>query len=106
MITSPKLDRQPRAAVQLEARHEAASREEAVGLVEIAIDKDVLPGNEHIVHDEDRVVLVEAARQRVIERTAEHGGALLVRHAADKFDARRIGRDDEREGEIPILDRQ
>ena len=92
--------------MQLEARHKAAAREEGVGLLDIAKDEDVLPGDEHLVHDEDRVVLVEAARQRIVERAAEHGGALFVRDAADEFGALGVGRNDEDEGEIPVLDRQ
>ena len=100
-----ELDREPGAAMQLKARHEAAAREEGVGLFHVAIDEDVLPRHEDVIHDEDRVVLVEAARQRVVERAAEHRGTLLVRDAADELDPGRIGRDQEDECEILVLNR-
>ncbi len=57
-----ELDREPGAAMQLKARHKPAAREEAVGLFHVAEDEDVLPGDKDLVHDEDRVVLVEPAR--------------------------------------------
>jgi hypothetical protein len=43
-----------------------------------------------VVHDEDRIVLVEPARQRIVERAADDGGTLLVRDPADEFDASRM----------------
>ena len=101
-----QLDREPGAAVQLEARHEPATREERVGFFEVAVNKDVLPGHENFIHDEDRVILVEAARQRVVERAAEHSGALLVRHAADELDAWGVCRDQKDQREILVLDGQ
>ena len=69
------------------------------------VDEHVLPGHEHVVHDEDRVVLVEPAGQRVVERAAHHRGALLVGHAADQLHARRVGRHDEDHGEVLVLHR-
>ena len=92
--------------MQLEPRHKPAPREKAVGLVNVAIDENVLPRDKYVVHDEDRVVLVEAARQRIVERRAENRGALFVRDAADEFDPRRIGRDEKDHGVIFVLDRQ
>jgi hypothetical protein len=82
------------------------AREKIVGLVDIGISEHVLPRNEHLIHDEDRVVLIDSARQRVVERAAEHSGALFVRDAADEFYARRVGRDDKGKRKIFVLDRQ
>jgi len=100
-----EFDREPCAAMQLEPRHEAAAREEGVGLLDIAADKDVLPRNEYVFHDEDRVILVEPARKRVIERATEHRGALLVGDAADQFHSLRIGRHQEDQREFGVLHR-
>ena len=90
--------------MQLEPRHKPAPRKEAVGLVDIAIDEDVLPRDKNVIHDEDCVVLVETARQRIVERRAEHGGALFVRDATDEFDAGGIGRDEKDDRVILVLD--
>ena len=88
-----ELDREPRTAVQREARDEAGAREKAVGLFEVAIGEQVLPRHQHLVHDEDGVVLVDPRRQRVIERTAHRRRRHLVGGAADQLHARTIHRD-------------
>ena len=88
-----------------EARQEAGAREEIVGLVDVAVDEDVLPGDQHLVHDEDGVVLVEPRGERIVERAAHRGRRHLVGGAADEFHARRIGRDHEDDGEILVLQR-
>src|SRR6516225_11974063 len=72
-----ELDRKPGAAMQLKTRHEAASREEGVGFVDVPKNEYVLPWDKHVVHDDDRVILVESARQRIVERAAENGRALF-----------------------------
>ena len=100
-----ELDREPRAAMDDEARQEAGAREEVVGLVEIAIDEDVLPGDEHLVHDEHSVVLVETRGERIVEGAAHHRRRHLVGGAADELHSRRIGRQHEDDGEILVLDR-
>jgi hypothetical protein len=43
-----------------ETRNKARPREKGVGLVEVAVDEEVLPGYQDLVHDEDRIVLVES----------------------------------------------
>src|SRR5262249_48343783 len=101
-----ELHAKPGTCMQLSPWHKAAAREESVGLIDVTENKDVLPRNQDIVHDEDRVVLVETTRQRIVERAAEHCGTLLVRHAADKFYARCIGGNYEGEREILVLDWQ
>ena len=100
-----ELDREPRAAVHDEARQEAGAREEVVGLLDVAVDEDVLPGDQHLVHDEDGVVLVEARGERIVERAAHRGRRHLVGRAADELHARRIGRDHEDDGEVLVLQR-
>jgi len=49
---------QPRTAVQREARDKAGERKKTVRLLEVAIDEQVLPRHQHLVHDEDGVVLI------------------------------------------------
>ena len=88
-----------------EARQEAGAREEVVGLLDVAVDEDVLPGHQHLVHDEDGVVLVEPARERIVERAAHRGRRHLVGGAADELHARRVGRDHEDDGEVLVLQR-
>ena len=100
-----ELDRQPRAAMHDEARQEAGAREEVVGLLDVAVDEDVLPGDQHLVHDEDGVVLVEPRRERIVERAAHHRRRHLVGRAADELHARRVGRHHEDDGEILVLQR-
>ena len=100
-----ELDREPRAAVHDEARQEAGAREKIVGLLHVAVDEDVLPGHQHLVEDEHRVVLVEPARQRIVEGAAHRGRRHLVGCAADELHARRIGRDHEDDGEFLVLNR-
>ena len=100
-----ELDREPRAAVDDEARQESGAREEVVGLLDVGVDEDVLPGHQHLVHDEDRVVLVEPRRQRVVERAAHDGGGHLVRGPADQLRAGRVGRQHEDQREVLVLQR-
>ena len=88
-----------------EAGQEAGAREEVVGLLDVAVDEHVLPGHQHLVHDEDGVVLVEPARQRIVERTAHHRRAHLIGGAADELHARRVGRQHEHRGEFLVLHR-
>ena len=100
-----ELDGEPRAAVHHEARQEAGARKEVVGLLHVAVDEHVLPGHQHLVEDEHRIVLVEPARQRIVERTAHRGRRHLVGGAADELHARRVGRDHEHHGELLVLHR-
>ena len=82
-----ELDGEPRAAVHGEARNEARAGKEVVGLVQIAIDEQVLPRHEHLVQDEDRVVLVQARGQRIVERAAQRRGVQFVGRPADELHA-------------------
>ena len=91
--------------MQLEARHEAAAREEGVGLLDVAADKDVLPRDEYVVHDEDRVILIEPARQRVIKRAPDYRSALFIGDTADQFHSLRIGRHQKDQREFGVLHR-
>ena len=69
------------------------------------MEQHVFPGNENVVEHEDRVVLVEARRQRIIERRAHHARRHLVGCAAEQFHARRIHRRDEHHREIGVVQR-
>ncbi len=88
-----------------EARQEAGARKEIIGLLDVAIDEDVLPGHQHLVHDEHGVVLVDPARQRIVEGRTHHRRLHFVRRAADELHARRIGRHHEDGGEFLVLHR-
>ena len=59
------------------------------------MDEDVLPGDEGIVEDEDRVVLVVPRRERIIPGRAGRGRGIFVGRPADQLDARRVHRRDE-----------
>jgi archaeosine-15-forming tRNA-guanine transglycosylase len=47
--------------VECEAGDEAGEGKEVVLLLHVTVDEDVLPGDEHLVEDENGVVLVETA---------------------------------------------
>ena len=85
-------------------REKARAREEVVGLLHVAVDEHVLPGHEDLVHDEDGVVLVQPAGERIVEGAAQHGRPHLVGHAADELHAFRVGRHHEHDGEVLALD--
>jgi hypothetical protein len=61
-----------------EARNEPAPREEIIGLLEIAVDEDILPWNQNLFENQDRVIFIEAARQRIIERRSRNRGIQLI----------------------------
>ena len=90
--------------MQQRARQEARLREEVVGLLHVAVAEHVLPGHQHLVHDEDRVVLVDAGGQRVVEGAAHHGRGHLVGRPADQLHAGRAGRDHEDGGKALVAD--
>ena len=95
----------PRAAVDERPRQKARARKEVVRLLDVGVDEHVFPGHEHVVHHEDRVVLVQAAGQRIVEGAAEQGRPHLVRDAADQLHALRVGRHHEHDREVLALDR-
>ncbi len=57
-----ELHRQPRATVHHEAGQESGAGKEVVRLLEVAVNEHVLPRHQHLIHDEDRVILIESAR--------------------------------------------
>ena len=69
------------------------------------MQQHVFPGNEDIIEHEDRVVLVEPRRQRIIERRAHHARRHLIRGAAEQLYARRVHRRDEHHREIGVVQR-
>ena len=78
-----ELDRKTGAAVQGEARNKARAGEEGVGLVHIAVDKQILPRDEHVVQNQDGVVFVQTRGQGIVKRAA-HGWLRPVRRTADR----------------------
>ncbi len=100
-----ELHGEPRAAVHHEPREESGSGEEVVRFLHVPVDEHVLPGHEHVVHDEHRVVLIETARERLIERARHHCRCHLVGRAAKEFDALRVGREHEDQSELLVLQR-
>src|SRR5262245_42050192 len=62
-----ELDAESRARLQVVAAEEARGTVKGVRFFDIAVDEDVLPRNEGIIEQQHRVVLVEAARQGVVE---------------------------------------
>ena len=65
-----ELDREPRAALEQRAPDEAGQVVGA-GDLEVAVDQEVLPRDQRVLEHEHGVVLVEAARERVVERAAD-----------------------------------
>ena len=97
-----ELDRVAGAALKAEAVQEAGARVKAQDLVGVAVDQDVLPGDQHLVEHEDRVVLVEARGQRIVVGGAEPGRDFLVGIAADQLHPRRIHRQDEHDRHVGV----
>ena len=79
--------------------------EEVVGLLDVAVDEHVLPRHQHPVEDEDRVVLVQPAGERIVERAAHHLGNHLVGGPADQLHPRRAHRDRAHDRELLALHR-
>ena len=100
-----ELDRQARAA--LEHRPPDEPREVVgAGDLEVAVDQEVLPRDQRVVEHQHRVVLVEAARERIVERAADRGGHELVGRPAQQLDVRVVHRREEGERVLLLLDRQ
>ena len=91
--------------MEAEPGNEARVGEEVVGLLDVAIDEHVLPRDQHPVEDEDCVVLVQTAGQRVVERTAHHLGNHLVGGPADQLHPGRAHRDRAHDRELLALHR-
>ena len=97
-----ELDRVAGAALEAEAVQEAGARIEAQDLVGVAVDQHVLPGDQHLVQHEDRVVLVEPRGQRVVIGRAEPRRDFLIRIAADQLHPRRVHRQDEHDRHVGV----
>ena len=83
--------------MQVVAAEEARGAVKGVGLLDIAVDEHVLPGDEGIIEEQHGVVLVEAARQGMVEWA---DGLVLVGGAAEEFGALRVHVGNEDEGEV------
>ena len=101
-----ELDRQAGAALHREQPAEAALGEPLLAALEVAVDQYVLPGDEHLVHHQDRVVLVETAGQRVVERRSGDTRHQFVGGAADQLHAGGVHRRDEHQGEVGVVAEQ
>src|ERR1700727_4106134 len=80
-----ELDRKARAALEHGPEDEAGPHEEVQHAGGIAIDEDVLPRDKNLVQNEDRIVLIEARRQRIVERRTVAPGRTLVRRATQQL---------------------
>ena len=69
------------------------------------MQQHVLPGDERVVEHEDRIVLVEARRQRIVVGRAHDARHHLVGGAAEQLHARRVHRRDEHHRQVGIVDR-
>lgn len=101
-----ELDRQAGAALHREQPAEATLGEPLLAALEVAVDQYVLPGDEHLVHHQDRVVLVETAGQRVVERRSGDTRHQFVGGAADQLHAGGVHRRDEHQGEVGVVAEQ
>src|SRR5690349_20914819 len=80
-----ELDREAGAALELIALQEARLREEDLELLKIAMKQHVLPRDQDLVENENRVVFVEARGQRIVERRAHDTCRHLVRRPAEQL---------------------
>ena len=95
---------EPRTALKGEIVKEPRRRIELHQHFDIAMDEHVFPRNEDIVEDEDRVVLVEPGRERIVEGRAHRGRLHLVRAAAEEFYPGGVHRRDEHHREVVVGD--
>src|ERR1700733_667099 len=79
-----ELYRKSRAALELIAGQKTRLREENLQLLEIAVQQHVFPGNKNIVENENRIVLVEARGQGIIERRSHHAPGHFVGGGAEE----------------------
>ena len=100
-----ELDCEPRAALELVAGEEPGLGKEGLELLQIAVQQHVFPRNERVVEDEDGVVLVEAGRQRIVERRAHDARHHLVGSSADELHAGRVHWRNEHHREIGVVGR-
>src|SRR5258706_6575110 len=90
-----ELHGKPGASLQSEAVEKSGARIEVLEALHIAMNDDVLPGNECVVEHENGVILIKAGGERIIPRRTGGGGGELVGWPADKLDAGGIhGRDE------------
>ena len=69
------------------------------------MQQHVLPGDERVIEHEDRIVLVEPRRQRIVVGRAHDARLHLVGGAAEQLHAGRVHRRDEHDRQIGIVDR-
>src|SRR5262245_16110162 len=66
-------------------RQEVYLREQNVPFFDVLIDKDVFPWNQSLVEDDDRIVLIQTTRQRIIKGTVYHLCGHGIRRATEYF---------------------
>ena len=91
-----ELHRQTYAGLEWVHSREAALHGPAAAAVEIAVDQ-------HVIHHQDRIVLVKAAGERVVVRGAGRAGHQLVGGAGDQLHAFGIHRGDKHQGEVRVV---
>ena len=72
-------------------QHGVGAAEDVVAQLHITLEEDALPGDEHVVKDDDGIHLLEAGAERMIEVRAADVKALPT----DEPQARRVARDRE-----------
>src|SRR5262244_2311908 len=80
-----------------EVRDSASVWKQSVAEVHVVVEKDALPGDEHVIEHGDRVHFIEACPQGMIIGTL----AIIERFAAKKTQARSIQRECKAEGVFP-----
>ncbi len=97
------LHRQAHAGLQREQPGETALGAPAAAAVEIAVDQHVFPRDQYMIHDQDRVVLVEAAGERVVERRSGGAGHQLVGGARNQLHPFGVHRRHEHQREVRVI---
>src|SRR5208282_1525429 len=91
--------------MQAKPRNETSLGKEIVSCLHISVDKHVFPRDECSVQNENRIVLVQPAGERVIKRTSYDVGREFIGPAANEFQPRRVAGNGKYNGKLFGLQR-
>ena len=97
------LHRQAHTGLQREQTSEAPLRTPATTTIEISVDQHVFPWDQHMIHNQDRIVLIETARKRIIERGSRCARHQLIRGARNQLHPFGIHRRHKHQREVRVI---